>query len=66
MHQFSASELEFWLGLTTWTFIPSFKLSPLSWKKANIGGEGKRILGACQPRKTPLCQDGEVNRKRES
>jgi hypothetical protein len=25
--QFSAMEPEFWLGPTTWTFIPSFKLS---------------------------------------
>ncbi len=42
------------------------EVAPLSWEKANIGGEGKRILGACRPRKTPLCQDGEVSRKRES
>jgi len=42
------------------------EIALLSWKKANIGGEGKRILGACQPRKTPLCQDDEVSRKRES
>jgi hypothetical protein len=40
--------------------------APLSWEKPNIGGEGKRILGACQLRKRPLCQDGEASRKRES
>jgi hypothetical protein len=42
------------------------RVSTSSWEMANIGGEGKRILGACQPRKRPLCQDGEVSRKRES
>jgi hypothetical protein len=42
------------------------EVAPLSWEKANIGGAGKRILGACQPRKRPLSQDGEVSRKRES
>jgi hypothetical protein len=26
-HQFSAMELNLWLGSTTWTSIPSFKLS---------------------------------------
>jgi hypothetical protein len=40
--------------------------APLSWEKANIGGEGKRILGACQPRKRLLLQDGEASKKRGS
>jgi hypothetical protein len=42
------------------------EVAPLAREKADIGGEGKRILGACQPRKRPLCQDGEISRKRES
>jgi hypothetical protein len=41
------------------------RVSTSSWEKVNIGGEGKRILGACQPRKRPLCQDGEVSIKGE-
>jgi hypothetical protein len=42
------------------------EVAPLFWEKADIGGEGKRILGACQPRKRPLCQGGEASRKRAS
>jgi len=42
------------------------EVAPPSWEKADIAGEGKRILGACQPRKSPLSQDGAGGRKRES
>jgi hypothetical protein len=42
------------------------EVAPLSWDKANIGGEGNRILGACQPRKRPLFQDGKASKKRGS
>jgi hypothetical protein len=42
------------------------EVAPLSREKADIGGEGKRVLGACQLRKSPLCQDGEGGRKRAS